>query len=74
MSESLRGVLSRRELMRRALAAGTGLLLTAAARGADQDELPLITKPIPSSGERIPVIGLGTIWFREAQYLQNGRG
>lgn len=28
----------------------------------------LITRPIPSSGERIPVIGLGTIWFRNAQY------
>src|SRR5579872_3278531 len=70
MSESLRGVLSRRELMRRAWSAGAGLMLAAAASGADRDRRPLITKPIPSSGEHIPVIGLGTIWFREAQYPQ----
>jgi aryl-alcohol dehydrogenase-like predicted oxidoreductase len=41
------------------LAAGAGAMLgPLAADGAS--ELPLITKPIPSSGERLPVIGLGT--------------
>jgi aryl-alcohol dehydrogenase-like predicted oxidoreductase len=33
------------------------LVLGQAERGA---QLPLVTKPIPSSGERIPVVGLGT--------------
>jgi aryl-alcohol dehydrogenase-like predicted oxidoreductase len=31
-------------------------------------ELPLITKPIPRTGEKLPVIGLGTIWYRDANY------
>ncbi len=31
-------------------------------------KLPLITKPIPRSGEKLPVIGLGTIWYRDASY------
>ncbi|HEY4211817.1 MAG TPA: aldo/keto reductase [Steroidobacteraceae bacterium] len=29
---------------------------------------PLIRKPIPRTGERLPVIGLGTIWYRDANY------
>jgi aryl-alcohol dehydrogenase-like predicted oxidoreductase len=70
MVASVPGVISRRALMRRALSAGTGLILASATRAADRAQLPLITKPIPSSGERIPVIGLGTIWFRDAQYSQ----
>src|SRR5262245_8618994 len=41
------------------LAAGAGAMLGPLASGA-ANELPLITKPIPSSGERLPVIGLGT--------------
>lgn len=37
-------------------------------RQSSAAELPLITKPIPSTGERLPVIGLGTIWYRDANY------
>lgn len=63
--------LSRRDLL------STGLLSTAGwALGhtpfalAQNSSNALITKPIPSSGERLPVIGLGTIWYRDAQYGQ----
>jgi len=31
---------------------------------------PLITRAIPSSGERIPVVGIGTNQFREANYAE----
>jgi len=58
--------MDRRSLIKAGLAAGLSLpLLSRAALAA---ELPLITRSIPSSGERIPAIGLGTIWYREAQY------
>lgn len=53
---------SRRDLIRHGLAGGAAVTLSGAsmleAFGADAP--PLITKPIPSSGEKIPVIGLGT--------------
>jgi aryl-alcohol dehydrogenase-like predicted oxidoreductase len=60
--------MNRRDLLRRGALLGGGLALAASLRASDRTELPLITKPIPSSGERLPVVGLGTIWFREAQY------
>src|SRR5688572_25297196 len=43
-------------------AAAVGLALRGPGRAAAQvaKGLPLITKPIPSTGERLPVIGLGT--------------
>jgi len=64
--------LSRRELLRAALLAsiGTGCarLGAAGARAAGAaDAAALITKPIPSSGERLPVIGLGTDSFRASE-------
>lgn len=52
---------SRREVIRLGIATGLGLALgpwASRARAAGRSEL--ITRPIPSSGERIPVIGLGT--------------
>jgi aryl-alcohol dehydrogenase-like predicted oxidoreductase len=54
--------LTRRDALKLGALAGTGLalhqpLLAAAAESAP---LPLITKPIPSTGEKLPVIGLGT--------------
>src|ERR1043165_8776228 len=50
--------LSRREVLHLGmLAAGT--LLTRAA-GAAEKEPPLLTKPIPSSAEALPVVGVGT--------------
>lgn len=62
---------ARRELLRASLAAGAIAALPRAAWSqAGAAQLPLITKPIPSTGEALPVIGLGTIWYRDAQYDQ----
>jgi diketogulonate reductase-like aldo/keto reductase len=58
---------SRREFLEAGVVAGISTLLTSPLRAAESAglSLPLITKPIPSSGERIPAIGLGTDSFRE---------
>jgi diketogulonate reductase-like aldo/keto reductase len=50
---------SRRVAMKAGASAALGLALAPRLAEA-QSSLPLITKAIPSSGERIPVIGLGT--------------
>lgn len=54
--------LSRREIVRSAAIASLGLAIGpfAPAAAAEKPRLTPITKPIPSTGERIPVIGLGT--------------
>jgi aryl-alcohol dehydrogenase-like predicted oxidoreductase len=53
--------LSRRDFIRTQLAAGVALALPGVVTAEGIGEpLPLITKPIPSTGERLPVIGLGT--------------
>ena len=58
--------LSRRQIIRGAAGTFAGLALgpfmPAAAKGASQ-RAP-VTKPIPSTGERLPVIGLGTNQYR----------
>ncbi len=60
---------TRRALLRGGLTAGALAMLPRAARPTQAAaDLPLITKAIPSTGERLPVIGLGTIWYRDAQY------
>jgi len=54
---------TRREAIRAGLLAGAGLAVgrvPLAARTDRGSQLPLITKPIPSTGEEIPVVGLGT--------------
>jgi aryl-alcohol dehydrogenase-like predicted oxidoreductase len=55
--------LSRRDALRAALAVGAGSLLAIPAFGAPGAALPLITKAIPSTGEKLPAIGLGTDKF-----------
>src|SRR5690348_13708724 len=61
-------LLTRRMAVGLTLGAGAGWALgaAAAAPAADRrlERLPLITKAIPVSGERLPVIGLGTDSFR----------
>src|SRR5215204_4409606 len=54
-----RSIVTRRVALKSGAAAALGLAL-AHSRAAAQSSLPLITKSIPSTGERIPVIGLGT--------------
>jgi aryl-alcohol dehydrogenase-like predicted oxidoreductase len=59
---------TRRDLLRSGVAAGATLLLRARARAADAAaELPLITKAIPSTGEKLPAVGLGTDQFRGSE-------
>lgn len=62
MSVSHSNPMSRRSAMTKATAAAVGVALTRAlpAAGQGAQVRPLITKPIPSTGERLPVIGLGT--------------
>ena len=69
---------SRRGAIKAALAAGVGLALGGriellAEEAARQQQLPLVTKPIPETEERIPVIGLGTNRFsvRDAAAVEN---
>ncbi len=54
---------SRREAIKAGILAGAGLAIgriPLAAGVGQARQLPLITKPIPSTGEEIPVVGLGT--------------
>ena len=50
--------LDRRSLLRALVALGTGALLAPRTAAAQSD--PLLTRKIPSSGEALPLIGLGT--------------
>jgi aryl-alcohol dehydrogenase-like predicted oxidoreductase len=52
------GLISRRDTIRIALGVGAGLALRPHELWAQAASL--VTKPIPSSGERLPVIGIGT--------------
>lgn len=81
MDARIRSSLSRRDVLRAGLFASVGAggacLAAAAASGSASASgspsvaaEPLITKPIPSTGERLPVIGLGTDSFREAERAQ----
>ncbi len=77
MDARIRSSLSRRDVLLAGLLAsvGAGRAPFAAAAAASSSASasrapsaagePLITKPIPSTGERLPVIGLGTDSFRE---------
>jgi aryl-alcohol dehydrogenase-like predicted oxidoreductase len=59
MDDIGRGRIGRREFLGTARAAsGLALLLSAGRLGAQPG--PLIERPVPSSGERVPVIGIGT--------------
>lgn len=53
--------LSRRDVIRFGVAVGVGVVARRVPLHAQQvPQSTLITRPIPSTGERIPVIGLGT--------------
>jgi aryl-alcohol dehydrogenase-like predicted oxidoreductase len=62
MGSILNTRLSRRTMIERGLAGGVGLSLGSSTLSwaAQTAALPLITKTIPSTGEKLPVIGLGT--------------
>lgn len=76
MQPASRTTISRREVLRAAILAslGTSSIVSGAVRAAGDGggeaaaaSGPLILKPIPSTGERLPVIGLGTDAFRESE-------
>lgn len=61
MSSLFETPVSRRSVMQGGLAAGLGMALDSLpASAAETTSLPLITKAIPSTGEKLPVVGLGT--------------
>jgi len=60
--------LTRRSVLQASALAGASLALRKSILAADTAALPLITKAIPSTGEKIPVIGIGTNSFRDANY------
>jgi len=53
-------MVSRREYLKCSVAAGVALSLAPRLLAAADEDLPLITRAIPSSGERLPVVGLGS--------------
>jgi aryl-alcohol dehydrogenase-like predicted oxidoreductase len=55
---------SRRQLLQSSLATGAALALRRTAWADTGSLAPLVTKAIPSTGERLPVVGLGTDKFR----------
>jgi aryl-alcohol dehydrogenase-like predicted oxidoreductase len=62
MSASDRSNLTRRAILRSGVLATVGLTVGGSAFAADKS-LPLITKAIPSTKEKLPVIGIGTNAF-----------
>jgi Predicted oxidoreductases (related to aryl-alcohol dehydrogenases) len=58
MNRTISSLLSRRDVLRAGIAGGVAIALH--APGAESAESAPILKAIPSSGEKIPVIGLGT--------------
>jgi len=58
---------SRREILRTGVTTGLGMALLPSGWAADASaQLPLITKSIPSTGEKLPAVGLGTDKFRDS--------
>jgi len=57
---------SRREIMQAGLASGVIAALPASVGAQARDSV--VTRPIPSSGEQVPVIGIGTNQFGRTEY------
>lgn len=53
-------MISRRDYLKLALAAGASLAIKPNLLWAQNQPLELITRPVPSSGEQLPVVGLGS--------------
>ena len=70
MARVIDALISRRTIIETGLLAGAGAALAPWAAAADQPSLPVIRKRIPSTGEEIPVMGIGTNAFRGANYEQ----
>jgi len=68
MTQRMNSNVSRRDFLEAGAVASIATLLPAPSPAAEPAESsrPLITKSIPSSGERIPAIGIGTDSFRDS--------
>ncbi|HRP65064.1 MAG TPA: aldo/keto reductase [Thauera sp.] len=53
-------MISRRDYLKLCLASGAALSIRPGLLWAEDKALPLITRPIPASGERLPAVGLGS--------------
>jgi aryl-alcohol dehydrogenase-like predicted oxidoreductase len=58
--------LSRREFIEAGVVAGIGLVERPSRAAQTTNALPLISKAIPATGEKLPAIGLGTDAFKES--------
>ena len=67
MSRSPEGRVSRRQLIRTAALAGLAAALPRWSRATGTGAAPLITRRIPSTGEVLPVMGIGTNRFGQLQ-------
>jgi aryl-alcohol dehydrogenase-like predicted oxidoreductase len=63
MSASDRSNISRRLVLQSGVLATVGFAVSRTALAAEEKSLPLITKAIPSTKEKLPVIGIGTNAF-----------
>jgi aryl-alcohol dehydrogenase-like predicted oxidoreductase len=70
MAKLIDALINRRTMIETGLLAGAGATLTPWAMASDQSSLPVIKKKIPSTGEEIPVMGIGTNAFRGDNYPQ----
>src|ERR1700722_14206634 len=70
MARLIETLLNRRTIIETGLLAAAGAALGPWAAAADQSSLPVIKKKIPSTGEEIPVMGIGTNAFRDSNYAQ----
>ncbi len=74
MSYENRSDLSRRCVIKGGLAAAMSAAVPGSLLAADNKSLSIIEKAIPSTGQKIPVIGIGTNEFASAAYGSNSRG
>lgn len=67
MSRSTAACVSRRQVIQAVTVAGLGATLPGLAWGKESTSAPLVTRRIPSTGELLPVIGVGTNRFGSMQ-------
>ena len=65
-------MITRRDYLKLSLALGAALSARPSLLWADDAPLPLITRPIPSTGEAVPAIGLGSSATFAPRIADNG--
>jgi aryl-alcohol dehydrogenase-like predicted oxidoreductase len=68
MSKHIHALIDRRTMLKAALLAGSGAALSRWTMASEPSLLPVIKKRIPSTGEEISVMGIGTNAFRGDNY------